>query len=118
MRLAFSPTDYAVHVSLTLPPENRLWKLTSWGTPSSQPLMTRPTPIWVTKGLPRSRDESNLDPSRRVPTSVTRYQQLLFKECTERRGLTVHGDGVTGLGEVLAVTGRESLDSNTHCLSC
>lgn len=26
--------------------------------------------IWVTKGDPRSREESNLDPSRRVPTSV------------------------------------------------
>jgi hypothetical protein len=62
----------------------------SWGTPSSQPLMTCPTPIYmrserrqriickqrleartrtlVWKGAPRSLELSNLFPLRRVPT--------------------------------------------------
>jgi hypothetical protein len=35
--------------------------------------MTRPTPIAVEKGDPLSREESNLDPSRRVPTSIHQH---------------------------------------------
>lgn len=49
----------------------------SWGTPSSQPLMTWPTPMVHWKGEPRSRDESNLEPSVRVPTSSGQLPQGL-----------------------------------------
>ena len=38
--------------------------------------MTRPTPIAVEKGDPLSREESNLDPSRRVPTSTRQHISL------------------------------------------
>lgn len=39
--------------------------------------------IWVTKGDPRSRDESNLEPSRRVPTSSW-SQPGVYRQSTVR----------------------------------
>lgn len=56
-------------------------------------------------GWPRSRDESNLVPSVRVPTSaVSGYSPW-------GKALTVDGDLVTGLGEGLAVAAAETLAS-------
>jgi len=62
--------------------------------------MTRPTPIWVTKGCPRSTEESNLDPSRRVPVSVPRKTLSATTGSIVR--LTVDGHGLSWLWEVLA----------------
>ena len=75
--------------------------------------MTRPTPIWVVNGDPLSREESNLDPSRRVPTSTG---QCVTGEMSGEH--TVDGNSVSLLGEVLSVSGRDLVNSNTHFDSC
>jgi hypothetical protein len=64
--------------------------------------MTWPTPMTHWNGWPRSRDESNLVPSVRVPTSSV---------SAASSALTVDGDLVTGLGEGLAVAAAETLAS-------
>lgn len=49
-------------------------KLQTWATPWSQPLITSPRPMRNLKGEPRSREESNLEPSSSVP--VEQWQAL------------------------------------------
>lgn len=74
--------------------------------------MTRPTPIAVEKGDPLSREESNLDPSRRVPTSASQH---ISREMSGEH--TVDGNGISLLGEVLSVSGGDLVNSNTHFYS-
>ena len=65
-------------------------------------LITRPTPMGVTKGAPRSRDESNLDPSWRVPTSVTRAvasERNQGRNQMMGRRYESQGDGAMVMGE-------------------
>jgi hypothetical protein len=76
-------------------------------------LMTWPTPMVHWKGDPRSRDESNLEPSRRVPTSmaVSASAALDHPDNAELPILlTVDGDLVALLREGLAVALGDTLE--------
>lgn len=46
----------------------------TWATPSSQPRITSPRPMRNLKGFPRSREESNFEPSLRVPGRGEKHQ--------------------------------------------